>query len=175
MKVKREQQSPPFDSERFRRELGLKIQRLAAESLEAWSSCDNVRCRRAKRCASEGRECIAKWLESLPPLSPEEAQARLQDFRIELEARKRLGGATVTEEQLTKAIREEQAARRAAMPPQGGEPPAPVAQEPQLAPDKVERVNRIWNDYVASLPKQDAEAEDADNRQRERGPRITLL
>jgi type IV secretory pathway VirB10-like protein len=173
MKAKREQQSQPVDIERFREQLSLKIQRLAAEALQSWPSCDNVRCRRAKRCASQDYECIAKWRESLPPLSPEEAEASLQDFRIAIEARKRLGGESVTMEQLTEAIRKEKAARLAAMPPQEGDTPAPVAEETQLSPEKAERIDRIWNDYVASLPKQDAE--DADDRQRERGPRITLL
>src|SRR4051795_11877212 len=89
MKAKREQQ-PPVDSERFRKELGLRIQQLVAESLRAWPTCENKRCRRAKRCASKHHECIAKWRESVPPMSPEEARARLQDFRIELEVRQRL-------------------------------------------------------------------------------------
>jgi hypothetical protein len=173
MKAKREQQSPPEDMERFREELDLKIQRLLAESIAAWPTCDNVRCRRAHRCASKDHECIAKWRESLPPLSPEEAEARLQDFRIELEVGRRLGGESVTAEQLTEAIRKEKAARRAAMPPQGGDTPAPVAEETQLAPEKVERINRAWNDYVASLPAEDAE--DADERKRAPGPRITML
>jgi hypothetical protein len=168
MKAKREQQSPPVDIERFRKELGLKIQRLVAESLEAWPTCDNVRCRRATRCDSEDYECIAKWRESLPPLSPEEAAARLQDFRIAVEARKRLGGESVTEEQLMEAIRKEQAARAAPMPSQAGDTPAPAAEQTQLAPEKLERINRAWNDYVASLPAEQ-------DREREPGPRITML
>jgi hypothetical protein len=44
---------------------------------------------------------------------------------------------------------------------------------PQLSPEKIERINRIWNDYVASLPAEGAE--DADDRKRELGPRITML
>src|ERR1700720_1421649 len=87
MKAKREQQSPPQDIERFRKELALKIQRLGGESLEAWPTCDNKRCRRAKRCASRHRECIARWRASLPPLSPEQAAQRLADFRRELDMR----------------------------------------------------------------------------------------
>jgi hypothetical protein len=166
MKAKREQQSPPFDIERFRKELGLKIQRLVAESIEGWSSCENTRCRRAKRCASQDYECIAKWRESLPPLSPEEAEARLQDFRIAVDARRRLGGKSVTEEQLMEAICKAQA-RRATTSPQGDGTPAPVAEETQLAPEKLERINRACNDYVASLP--------AEDKEREPGPRITML
>jgi hypothetical protein len=163
MKSKREQQSPLVDVERFRQQLGLKLQRLVAESLEAWPTCANMRCRRAKRCASEDRECIVKWQKSLPPLSPEEAEARMQDFRMEIEARKRLGGDSVTEEQLTEAIRREKAARLAAMPPQEGDTPAPVADQTQQT-----QIDRAWNDYVASLPAEE-------DKPRERRPRITQL
>jgi hypothetical protein len=161
MKAKREQQSPPVDIERFRKKLGLKIQRLVAESLEAWPTCENTLCRRKKRCASRHRECIAKWRESLPPLSPEQAKARLEEFRIALDVRRRLGGESVTVEQFTEAIRKAQAARRAAMPAQAAEPP-PVAEETKLAPEKQERINRAWNEYVAEQ-----------DRAREPGPRIS--
>jgi hypothetical protein len=167
MKAKREQQSPPFDSKRFRKELGLKIQRLVAESIEGWPNCENTRCHRAKRCASDRFECIAKWRSTLPPLTREEAQARLQDFRIALDARKRLGGDAVTAEQLAEAIRKETAARRAAMPPQEGDATPPVAEETQLAPEQQERINRIWNDYVAAKNSAESDAR--------RGPRIRQL
>ena len=88
----------------------------------------------------------------------------MQDFRISLEARKRLGGESVTAKQLTKAIRKEKAARRAAMSPQGGGKAAPVVEETPLAPEKQERINRAWNEYVAEQ-----------DRAREPGPRITQL
>jgi hypothetical protein len=174
MKSKREQQSPPDDIERFREQLSLKLQRLLTESIGGWASCENKRCRRAKRCASPDYECIAKWHESLPPLAPEEAEARMEDFRIAVEARKRLGGDSCTQEQLTEAIREEKA-RRAPMPPPDDEPPPPLAEQTQLAPEKQARINRAWNDYVASLPAEGAETEEADERKRERRPRITQL
>jgi hypothetical protein len=164
MKAKREQQSPPEDIERFRKELGLKLQRLLAESLDAWPTCENTLCRRKKRCASRRYECIAKWRESLPPLSPEEAKARIEDFRIEIEARKRLGGESVTAEQLEEAIRKAKAARRAALPPQEGDATPAVAEETQLAPETQERIDRAWNEYVKE---QDGA--------RERRPRITQL
>src|ERR1700692_230766 len=92
MTAKPKQQAEPFDAARFRKELGLKIQRLVAESIEGWPICKNTRCRRAKRCASDRFECIAKWRSTLPPLTPEEAKARMEDFRVAIEARKRLGG-----------------------------------------------------------------------------------
>jgi hypothetical protein len=168
MKAKTKEQEEPFDVERFRKELGLKIQRLVAESLEAWPTCENARCRRAKRCASEERECIAKWRASLPPLSPEEASARMQDFRIELEVRKRLGGESVNAKQLMKAIRKEKAARRAAMALYEGDRPAPVVEETQLAPEQQARIERASNDDVASQPAEQ-------DRARERRPRITQL
>ncbi|MEA2939806.1 MAG: hypothetical protein QOD09_335 [Bradyrhizobium sp.] len=42
----------------------------------------------------------------------------------------------------------EREARRAAMPPQAAEPPAPVV-EPKLAPETQARIDRAWNEYVA--------------------------
>jgi hypothetical protein len=176
MKGKPKQQAEPFDVERFRKELGLKLQRLAAESIEAWPTCDNVQCRRAKRCASQKRECVAKWRESLPPISPEEAEARMADFRIEIEVRNRLGGESVTAAQFAEAVRKEKAARRAAMPPQAAVAPGPVAAETQLAPETAEPIDRACNDHVASWPGEKAEAtEDAGPAAREPGPRITQL
>ena len=112
MTAKTEEQDGPYDVERFRNELALEIERRVADSLEAWASCENSLCRRAKRCASQDCECIAKWRESLPPLSPEEAKVHLTDFKIALDVRMRLGGETVTAEQLAEAIRNEKAARR---------------------------------------------------------------
>jgi hypothetical protein len=44
----------------------------------------------------------------------------------------------------------------------------PATEETPLAPEKQERINRAWNDYVASLPAEQ-------DRERERGPRIRVL
>jgi hypothetical protein len=151
MTAKTNEQEEPYDVERFRHELALEIERRVADSLEAWATCENKLCRRAKRCVSLDCECIAKWQESLPPLSPEEAKAHLVDFKIALGLRLSLG-ETGTAEQLAEAIREEKAARRAAMPLQESE--APVGTK--LAPEKQERI---------------AEQDKA----REPGPRITQL
>jgi hypothetical protein len=164
MTAKTEEQDGPYDVERFRNELALDIQRFIAEHLEAWASCENGLCRRAKRCASPDCECIAKWQESLPPLSPEEAKAHLTDFKIALGVRLRLGGETVTAEQLAEAIRNENAARRAAMPPQESDMPAPVVEGTKLATEQQERIDRAGNDYVKER-----------DRAREPGPRITQL
>jgi hypothetical protein len=164
MTAKPEQQDEPFDAERFRKELDLKLERLLAETIHGWDDCGNGQCRRERRCASDGFECIAKWRESLPPLSPEEAEARMEDFRIALEVRKRLGGESVTAEQLEEAIAKEQAARRAALPPQEGDATPPVAEETKLAPEQQARIDRAWNEYVKEQ-----------DRTREPGPRITQL
>jgi hypothetical protein len=157
------EQDESSDVERFRNELALEIERFIAESLQAWTTCENGVCRRAKRCASQDCECIAKWQESLPPLSPEQAKAHPVDFQIALGVRIRLGEET-TAEQLSEAIRKEKAARRAAMPLQESDMPAPVVEGTKLAPEKQERINRAWNDCVAEQDKA-----------REPGPRITQL
>jgi hypothetical protein len=163
MKAKTKEQEEPFDAERFRLELARKLDRLVAEVIDGWSTCKNPRCRRAQRCASPRRECIAKWQKSRPSRSPEEIEKGVQDLRISIDARKRLGECAVTAAQLEKAIHEEKAARRAAMPPQDGELPPPVEETP-LAPEKQERIDGAWNDYVKEQ-----------DRARERRPRITQL
>jgi hypothetical protein len=156
-----EEQDGPYDVERFRSELALEIQRFIAEHLQAWTSCENTLCRRAKRCASPDCECIAKWQESLPPLSPEEERAHLIDFQKALAVRIRLG-ETGTAEQLSEAIGNEKAARRAAMP-QESDMPAPVVDETKLVPEQPARIDRAGNDDVT------------EDRAREPGPRITQL
>jgi hypothetical protein len=163
MTTKPKQQDKPFDAERFRLELAQKLDRLAAEAIEGWPTCENTLCRRKKRCASRGRECLAKWQQSLPPRSPEEIKAGVEDLKLSLDVRRRLG-ENVTFEQFEEAIAKEKAARRAAMPPQAAEPPAPVAEETKLAPEQQARIDRAWNDYVKE---QDGA--------RERRPRITQL
>jgi hypothetical protein len=62
------------------------------------------------------------------------------------------------------------AARCAADSPQadGAEAAAPIVEETQLAPEKQERIDRAWNEYVASQPAEQGRA-------RERRPRITQL
>jgi hypothetical protein len=174
MKAKREQQSPPEDIERFREELGLKLDRLLAESLEAWATCDNVQCRRAKRCASRNRECVAKSQESLPPCSPEEAAQRLADFRRDLE--KRMAGLPLDAEPIKPAQASKPrgkadatTANNSAQGEGDDKTAAPAAYEPPpLSPEKAAQIDQIWNDYVASLPAEE-------DKSRERRPRITQL
>jgi hypothetical protein len=167
MKAKPKLEDEPFDAERFRLELSRKLDRLVAESLEAWPTCENRLCRRKKRCASRRRECIAKWQQSQPPRSPEEIKAGVADLKLSLDVRRRLG-ENVTLEQFEEAIAREKAARRAAMPPQAAEPKAAVVEEPKLVPEQQARIDRAWKEYVAE---QRAEQDEA----REPGPRITQL
>ena len=166
MTAKSKQQDKPCDAERFRLELARKLDRLVAEAIDGWSTCENPRCRRARRCASPRHECIAKWQKSRPPLSPEQIAEGVRDLKLAIDVRKRLGeGATAA--QLEKAIHDEKAARRAAMQPQAGaaETPSPVVEETPLAPEQVERIERAGNDDVA----------ERDGAVRERRPRITQL
>jgi hypothetical protein len=162
MKAKPKQQDAPFDAERFRIELAYKLDRLVSDTIELWRQCDNAECRRARSCASDGFECIAKWQKSQPPHSPEEIKAGVEDLKLSLDVRRRLG-ENARLEQFEEAIRKEKAARCAALPPQAGEPP-PVAEQTKLAPETQARLDRAWNEYVAE---QDGA--------RERRPRITQL
>jgi hypothetical protein len=167
MKAKREQQSPPEDIERFRLELARKLDRLVAEAIDGWSTCENTLCRRKRRCASRDRECIARWQKSLPPHSPEEIKAGVEDLKLSLDVRRRLG-ENVTLEQFEEAICREREARRAAMPPQEADATSPVVEQTQLAPEQQARIDRAWHDDVASQPAEQDKA-------RERRPRITQL
>jgi hypothetical protein len=163
MKGKPKQQDKPFDAERFRLELARKLDRLVAEAIEGWRTCENTLCRRKQRCASRDRECIAKWEKSQPPHSPEEIKAGVADLKLSLDVRLRLG-ENATFEQFEEAMCKEREARRAAMPPPAAEPPAPVVEETKLAPETQARIDRAWKEYVAEQDKA-----------REPGPRITQL
>ena len=156
-------QDEPSDVERFRYDLALEIERFIAQSLEAWATCENTLCRRAKRCAGQDCECLAKWSEALPPLSPEQERAHLIDFQKALAVRIGLGEENVTAEQLAEAIAKEKAAR-AALPVQDSDMPAPVVEGTKLAPQKQERIDRARNDCVTEQ-----------NSARETGPRIMQL
>ena len=166
MKSKREQQSPPEDIERFRIELARKLDRLVADAMEGWRRCDNVQCRRAKRCASDDFECIAKLEKSRPPVSPEQMQRGMHELKRALEAR--MAGLPLPWEAEPANKAAATATDRSTRGNGDDKAPAPIAQEPSLPPEVAQRVDRIWNDYVASLPAED-------DRTRERGPRITQL
>src|SRR5436305_3544216 len=106
MTVKPKPQDEPFDAERFRIELAHKLDRLVSEVNEGWRQCDNAECRRARSCASDGFECIAKWQKSQPPRSPEEIKAGVEDLKQWLDVRRHLG-ENVTLRQFEEAIAKE--------------------------------------------------------------------
>ena len=79
-------------------------------------------------------ECIAKWQKPLPPLSPEEAEERMHDFRIALDVRMRRARPSLRR-QLAEAIRKELAADARQCRRRTSDMPAPVVEETQLAPE----------------------------------------
>jgi hypothetical protein len=163
MTAKPEELDEPYDVERFRIELTLNIRRFIAKNLQLWATCENSQCRRGKRCAGPGAECIDKWSETLPPRSPEEDRANLIDFQKALGVRISLG-ETATSEQIAEAIEKERAERRAAMRlPESGRPAA-VVEGTKLAPEQRQEIERALND-TAKEP----------DRTRDPGPRITQL
>jgi hypothetical protein len=171
MTAKPKQQTEPFDAERFRIELAHKLDRLVSDTIEGWRRCDNVQCRRAKRCASDDFECIAKWQKSRLPVSPEQAQRGADELKRALEAR--MAGLPMPweAEPAKKPRRKKAAATATDHSTQGNgddKAPAPIAHEPSLSPEVAARIDRIWNDYVASLPAEQ-------DKPREPGPRITQL
>jgi hypothetical protein len=170
MKGKREQQSPE-DIERFRIELAQKLDRLVADAIEAWRRCDNMKCRRAKRCAGDDFECIAKLQKSRPPVSPEQAQRGAEELKRALEAR--MAGLPMPwEAEPAKQPRAKKVATTTSNSTQGegdDKAQAPAAYAPlPLSPEKQAEIDRAWNDYVASLPAEK-------DKPRERRPRITQL
>jgi hypothetical protein len=162
MTSKHQPQSPQ-EYEQFCKDLDAKIIRLLAESLDDWRKCDQVACRRAKGCASERRECIARWQATLPPISEHEAAKRKADLKRELQAL--IAGLPID------ALKNERRAQARAASRSAnngdGKAPAPVVETPLLSPEKQARIDRAWNDYVDSQEK--------DDRAREPGPRITRL
>jgi hypothetical protein len=168
-------------------ELRRRLNRRLSDFSEGWTRCDNRSCRRWKQCCGEGPDF--KCTDDGRPrrtLSEEEKAKALSDFYKEVKKRSAefAAGVKPPDEEMLRKLRD--AARAAARRERaqtgaatletdsphadGEEPPVPVAEEPQLSPEKPERIDRAWNDYVASLP-----AEDADERKREPGPRITQL
>ena len=173
-------------------ELRRRLNRRLSDFREGWTRCDNRQCRREKQCFGEGPD-FKCTNDGSPPrtFSPEERAKVMSDLYEEVKRRCAEFAAGVQppdQETLRKmrdearaaARRERESAQAAATTPatrspqpDGAEPPLPVAEETQLAPEKQARINRAWNDYVASLPAEGAE--DADERKREPGPRITQL
>src|SRR4051812_22764476 len=91
MKDEFEELDESLDADGFRLALALRIRRFLANKLELCTTCENTRCRRAKRCAGPDCECVDKWQATLPPLSEEEASAAWVDFKKALTVRISLG------------------------------------------------------------------------------------
>jgi hypothetical protein len=172
-------------------ELRSRLNRRLSDLRDGWSRCDNRRCRREKQCFGEGPDFKCTDDGRLPrAFSPEERAKVVSNLYKEVKRRRAEFAAGVQppdeetlrrmrDEMRAAARRERESAQAAATTPatdplhaDGAEPP-PVAEERPLAPEKQARINRAWNDYVASLPAEGAE--DADERKREPGPRITQL
>ena len=178
-----------LDSERPRSldELRCRLNRRLSDFCEGWRRCGNPRCRRWKQCCGEGPEFTCTD-DGRPrrTLSPEESAKVRSDLYKEIQKRRAefATGAEPTHEETPHKLRDEPravtrrrrkparaiAARTAADSAQahGTEPAAPVVEETPLAPEKQARIDRAWNDTVASQP---AEQDNA----RERRPRITQL
>jgi hypothetical protein len=171
-------------------ELRCRLNRRLSNLREGWTRCDNRSCRRWKQCCGEGP--VFKCTDDGRPrrtLSEEEKAKALSDLYKEVKRRcaERAAGVQPPDEKTLRKLRDAARRRResaqagAATPPtdsprtDGEELPVLVAEETQLSPEKQERINRAWNDYIASLSPEDAETEGADERKRERRPRITQL
>jgi hypothetical protein len=168
-------------------ELRCRLNRRLSDFRDGWRRCDNPSCRRWKQCCGEGPDfkCTDDGRPRLTR-SPEERAKVISDLYKEVKKRRAAfaAGAEPPDPETLRELRDKARAaalRRLrsaragrAMPaadaPQAHETdtPAPVAEGTQLAPEKLERINRAWNDYVASLPAEP-------DRARERGPRITQL
>ena len=188
------------DRPRSLEELRARLNRRLSDMRQGWRRCDNRLCKRWKQCCGEGP--VFTCTDDGRPrrtVSPEERAKALSDLYKEVKRRvaERAGGVEPPAEETppkppytarAAARRRRKSAQALAAktaapspqvdraePPPGAEPPVPVAEETQLAPDKQAQIDRAWNEYVASLPAEDAETEDADERKRERRPRITQL
>jgi hypothetical protein len=168
-------------------ELRCRLNRRLSDMRDGWRRCDHPLCRRRKQCCGDGpnfkctddgrprrtfsREETAKVMSELH----KEVKRRCAEFAAgaeppDEEALRKLRDAARAE---WRKRRRRSAQARAATPatqsPQAhdAEAPAPVAEQTPLAPEKLERINRAWNEHVAAVP--------AEDREREPGPRITQL
>jgi hypothetical protein len=172
-------------------EFWLGIFRKMSDVVDGWKRCDNRTCRRKKRCCGDAQACRDDGRPARTFTQEERAKA-MHDLRIMLEKRRAevAAGAPVMDLKTLRKLRDKERAKarrksgsaqidaaKPGMTPQahGDEAPASLADEPRPSPEVEERVNRIWNDYVASLPAEDAKGEDAGKNEREPGPRITML
>ena len=168
-------------------ELRCRLNRRLSDLRDGWKRCDHPLCCRRKQCCGEGPDfkCTSDG-RPRRTRSPEESAKAISDLYKEIKRRcaERAAGAEPQHEETPNKLRNEPravtrrrrrrrvaragAAKTAADLPQvDRDEPPPVAEQTQLAPEKQERINRAWNDTVASLP--------AEDRKREPGPRITQL
>jgi hypothetical protein len=168
-------------------ELRCRLNRRLSDLCEGWARCDHRLCKRWKQCCGEGPDFKCTD-DGRPPrtFSPEETAKAMSDFYKEVKRRcaERAAGVEPPDEETLHKLRDEARAaeRRRRESAQGGaaetaadarqahgaESAAPVVEETQLAPEKVERINRASNDDEQSLPA-------AKDKAREQGPRITQL
>jgi hypothetical protein len=168
-------------------ELRCRLNRRLSDFRGGWKRCDKPLCRRWKQCCGEGPDftCTDDGRPRRTP-SPEESAKAISDLYKEIKRRaaERTAGAEPTREETPReqpytaraAARRRRksaravAAKTAAPLPQvhRDEPQTHVVEETQLAPEKVERIDRALNDDVASQPAEQ-------DRARERRPRITQL
>jgi hypothetical protein len=170
-------------------ELRCRLKRRVSDLREGWTRCDNRSCRRWKQCCGEGPvfKCTDDGRPRLTLSEEEKAKIKSDLYKaVKRRCAEFAAGVKPPDEDTPRKLRDaaRTAERRrlksaqagvttpATDSPQadGAEPPAPVAEETQLSPEKQERINRAWNDTIASLP-----AEEADERKRERRSRITQL
>jgi hypothetical protein len=165
-------------------ELRRRLNRRLSDFRAGWKRCDNGMCRRWKQCCGEGPDF--KCTDDGRPRqtrSPEEKAKAISDLYKEVKRRcaERAAGAEPTHAETPPKLRDEPRAviRRRRKParavtaadvPQAhrDEPQTHVVEQTQLAPEQQERIDRAWNDDVASQPAEQGRA-------RERRPRITQL
>jgi hypothetical protein len=168
-------------------ELRCRLNRRLSDFRDGWTRCDHQLCRRRKQCCGDGPDF--KCTDDGTPrrtLSGEEQAKVRSDLYKEVKRRRAeyAAGTEPPDPETPRKLRDEPravtrrrrkpaqaaAAKTAADSPQAheAEPPAPVVEQTPLSPEKQERIDRAWNEHVASQP---AERDKA----REPGPRITQL
>jgi hypothetical protein len=168
-------------------ELRYRLNRRLSDFRAGWKRCDKPLCRRRMQCCGEGPDfkCTDDGTPRRTP-TPEESAKAISDLYKEVKRRcaERAAGAEPTQEATppklhytarAAARRRRKSARalaaKTAAPSRQAErvePAAPVVEETQPVPEQQERIDRAWNDDVASQPAEQDKA-------RERRPRITQL
>jgi hypothetical protein len=163
-----------------------RLNRRLSDLRDGWRRCDHPLCCRRQQCCGDGP--VFKCADDGSPrrtFSQEETAKVMSDLYKEVKRRSAEFAAwakppdpetlrELRDKARAAALRRLRAAQAGPATPATDSPQAddaeaaaPVAEQTPLAPEKVERINRAWNDYVASLP--------AEDKKREPGPRITML